>query len=124
MREYSKDLSECPKDVLVWVICDNYKRYAVAKLCSCCGIWSDENGQQIARVDEWAPYLTPAEERKHEKLDKIISAWLDENYEQKHKINSIRKHLNVDNISDCQNLEQKQRYLRYLRGKGDTHENT
>ena len=124
MREYSKDFSECPKDVLVWVICDNYKRYAVAKLCSCCGIWSDENGQQIDRVDEWSPYLTPAEERKHERLDKIINAWLDENYEQKHKINSIRKHLNVDNISDCQNLEQKQRYLRYLRGKGDTHENT
>ena len=117
MREYSKDLLDCPKDVLVWVICDNYRRYAVAKLCSCCGIWSDESRKQIERVDEWAPYLTPAEKRKHERLDKIINAWLDENYEQKHKINSIRKHLNVDNISDCQSLEQKQRYLRYLKGE-------
>lgn len=115
MREYSKDILSCPKDVLVWAICDNYKRYAVAKLCSCCGIWSDENGKQIERVDEWSPYLTPAEERKHERLDKTINAWLDENYEPSHKLNSIRKHLKVDNVNDCQDAELKQRYLKYLK---------
>lgn len=115
MREYSKDLLTCPKDTLVWVICDHYKRYTVAKLCSCCGIWSDEDGKPVYHVNEWSPYLTPAEKRKHERLDKIINAWLDENYELNHRLNSIKKHLKVDNVSDCQDAEQKQRYLKYLK---------
>jgi hypothetical protein len=111
---FSMNLSECPDDVLVWVICDNYKRYKVAKHCSCCGLWSDEDGNVVENVTDWKPYEKPIVSRAHVELDKIINAWLDENYDLNHKKNSVKKHLKVDEVSECDDLELKKRYWAYL----------
>ena len=114
MSEWNSDLDKCPSDKFVHVISDGYKRYKVAKHCSCCGLWSDEDGNPVYDVSDWRPYINPADDKRHKYLDKIINAWLDENYELKHKQNSVRKHLNVDNVEDCTDLPSKENYYRYL----------
>ena len=47
-------------------------------------------------------------------LDKLIDAWLDEHYDLRHKQNSVRFHLGVDRVSDCDDPELKKRYWAYL----------
>lgn len=54
---------------------------------------------------------------KNESLDKKINAWLDENYDAKHRLNSVRKHLCVDNVIDCKDIFAKERYWYYLNKK-------
>jgi hypothetical protein len=118
MKDWNNDLTECPEDTLVWVICDNYKRYKVAKLCSHCGIWADEDGEPVFDVTDWKPYLTPSANKANTDLDKIIDAWLDDHYDINHKQNSLRKHLNVDRVQDCMDFELKKKYWAYL-SRGD-----
>lgn len=48
------------------------------------------------------------------KLDKIIDAWLNGNYDFNHKKNSLRKHLGVNEVSQCDDLELKKKYWVYL----------
>lgn len=54
-------------------------------------------------------------EVEHKQLDKIINAWLDENYDIKHKSNSIRKHLQAETVEACQDIELKKKYWNYLK---------
>jgi hypothetical protein len=112
--EWNNDLTQCPDDKFVHVIADNYKRYKVAKHCSCCGLWSDEDGNPVFEVSDWKPYMPPVEEMEHRKLDKIIGAWLADNYDFKHAQNSIRKHLGTDKIEDCTDIYLKRKYYSYL----------
>jgi hypothetical protein len=50
-------------------------------------------------------------------LNHQIEMWLDENYDEQHKLNSLRKHLNVDDVSKCLDPDRKKSYLEYLQSK-------
>lgn len=50
-------------------------------------------------------------------LNHQIETWLDENYDEQHKLNSLRKHLNVDDVSKCLDPDRKKSYLEYLQSK-------
>ena len=55
--------------------------------------------------------------RLHDILDKEIEDWLDENYDESHKKNSLRKHLKVDEPYLCDDYYLKKEYLKYLKSK-------
>lgn len=54
---------------------------------------------------------------KHDILDKEIEDWLNENYDESHKKNSLRKHLKVDEPYLCDDYYRKEEYLKYLKSK-------
>lgn len=124
-KHYTTDFTHCPTDTYVWVICNNYNDFRVAKLCSHCSIWSDQDGIPIDDVNEWKTYLRPSVYKKHKELDKLINNWLDENYDEKHKKFSIRKHLDgAEEVGECLDYDLKCEYYKYLNGVMNVKQNT
>jgi hypothetical protein len=72
-----------------------------------------EQESQIISVNE--PDLNIL--RLHDILDMEINNWLSENYDEKHRLNSLRHHLGVDEPYLCENYKRKQDYLKYLKDK-------
>jgi hypothetical protein len=56
-------------------------------------------------------------EMRNNILNHQIETWLDKNYDEQHKLNSLRKHLNVDDVSKCLDPDRKKSYLEYLQSK-------
>ena len=53
----------------------------------------------------------------HNFLNRSINEYLEENYDEPHRKNSIKKHLSVEKVEDCKNIRIKMSYLQYLKGR-------